>query len=333
MYGDIKTLLGDGDFTRNLREGNFKALAEKSIFSDQRKINALKSIASRIMAEYAFQVARAFTTFAIKSTADAALNAITGIEPPEQKDDEFMWKLHSEVVRNMAFSMLGNLSTDFATDIINGISNKATGTDLLYKYKKDPNRPPDYFGAFTIGANSLDKAKYYREILETTDTQGNPVPVSNAEKMILGADWIANALAFKGLLPSDVKQVVDRMAARVHREKDYKDEKIITVGGPNQAPRIKIDGQEVDWQPEQLEYFREQKRYHLEEMENSRAEQARKERQERHLNTLSTEQEKRDYEKKIKEENKAAKEKQGAAATAKAKADLKKRYGKAIKKK
>lgn len=286
MYRDIQTLFSEG--------------------TQEQKLTAWRSLGSRTLAEMGFQIVRAGLTLGVKAAAGGLLSSL-GIAPPDENDDEetkskkrreWWWKVASESIKNLAFSMLGNISADVLTNGVNWLSDKAVDQPLLYQPKSNPNQPNRSFGmASILFGNYEDSKAYIRDLFGNVDADGNPVEVTPAEKFVIATAFLSNAASWFGYVPADVKQVLDQAAKQIERGKDYKDPYYFLMNNPDAKPRIKINGKDINMTDEQAEYFKAQQRYHLETLKN----------------LTWTDQYKK------------------TEATSRAKADLQQRYGKSLK--
>lgn len=247
MYGDLRTLSGPG--------------------TQEQKRNAIQSLASRALAELAFQTARGYLALLIKAGA-AGVQTLFGVEPPPEKDDdEFWWKVGSESIKNIFFGLLGNISSEAAAEFINYLGNKTMDRDLLKTYDQNPNIPGNNFGMFSLFGNSFaNMDNYMQRIVNPVDKHGNPIEVSDSEKAIMAFSIAANIAGSLGYMEGDTKRIIDRAARDINMRlsKEAKDPYWVLMNNPESKPRIKFNGQQLEWTDEQLEYYNAQRQYYLE---------------------------------------------------------------------
>lgn len=249
MYRDINTL-----FTADTQE---------------QKGTAMRSIASRVTAELTFQMTRGLLSMLLKQGVRSILEA-AGIEPPAKKEEEFWKKVFSEAAKNMMFSMLGNFAQDAIVGGINWLSDKAFDTELIQQYDKNPNNPSNNFGMASISGNSVQGMwNYARDLIGRTDPNGNPIELTLGQKVVLATAFVTNLMAMRGKMVGEVKQMADAAAKQVNMDiqTKAKDPYYILMNDPNKKPEIKINGKKIDWTDEQLQYFKDQKDYHLKEIQ------------------------------------------------------------------
>jgi len=235
------------------------------------KLTALRSIGSRMVAELAFQAARgALTGYVIKPLAYGLLSAI-GVEPPPKKDEDFWHKVISESAMNMFFGLLGNFSIDL---VAKGI-NKAIGDDeFIYRIKDNPNyRSNAYPGANILINPNLDNWDYMKNVLTTyTNKKGQVVATTPQEKVLLTMTAMYNIASIFGFAEGDSRRILNTAAQVVNRNKakERGDPYWRLMNDPNSKPQIKINHKEVEWTGEQLEYYNQQRQYHLQMMKDSK---------------------------------------------------------------
>jgi hypothetical protein len=250
MYRDINTL-----FTGDTKD---------------QKLTAMRSIASRLSAELAFQITRGGISMLLKEGVKAVLSA-AGIEPPKKKEDEFWKKVFSESVKNLMFGMMGNIVQDAIVSGIDWLSDKAFDTEIIQQYDKNPNSPANNFGMGSILYNSASNMyNYSRDLIGRTDPNGNPIELTIGQKTVLATAFVTNLMAMRGYMIGEAKQIADGAAREVNKkiQTDAKDPYWILMNNPDAKPQVKINGQQVKFNDEQLKYYQEQKSYHYNEIKD-----------------------------------------------------------------